>query len=172
MEVRLQFQNAAERSKTRSIRVCAGQLPARTGPVYSTSVRFLASTIPSLPQYSPSASPFLDSPPRHLIGHGGGIRIVISNRATTHEPLPCRSKFVNGLRIPGLPARTKNPSRTVPCRICMIRATEALCLARLLSYFGFYRHGIFASTSLSLFSKVMFLVLRHKDIPPYYSFFM
>jgi len=91
-------------SKTRSIRVCAGQLPVRTGPVYSTSVRFLASTTSSLPQYSPSASPFLDSPPRHLIGHGGGIRIVISNRATTHEPLPCRSKFVNGLRIPGLPA--------------------------------------------------------------------
>lgn len=117
IELRLQFQNAGEQVE-KPLYPCSrvNCRPPPLSPVYSsTFIRFLASS-PTLLQY-PCHSPFLDFSPfrfylflslplslSHLVvSHGTGIRIVISNRATTHEPLPCRSKFVNGLRIPGLP---------------------------------------------------------------------
>lgn len=108
IELRLQFQNAGEQVE-KPLYLCT-RVNCRP-PVYSsTSIRFLASS-PTLLQYpchslssiSPSSVSLSLSLSHLVVSHGTGIRIVISNRATTHEPLPCRSKFVNGLRIPGLP---------------------------------------------------------------------
>jgi len=106
------------RSKTGYIRSHAGQLPGWGSPPPFTSpllhpftgaVFYLTPISVSLPLSATSPCPALplisrlSYSPRRVVGYGNGIRIVISNRATTHEPLPCRSKFVNGLRIPGLP---------------------------------------------------------------------
>lgn len=90
---------------------CQDEVAPFTSPLlhpFTDAVSYLTPISVPLPlsatspvQLSPSHR--LSYSPRRVVGYGNGIRIVISNRATTHEPLPCRSKFVNGLRIPGLP---------------------------------------------------------------------
>lgn len=122
MELRLQFQNAAEQLENPLYPSARGSTASTGGGWPRLLLHFYPfpgivpyltpiSTVPPLPPVpfaqsltprpalSLSLSPSFTHP---VVSHGTGIRIVISNRATTHEPLPCRSKFVNGLWIPGL----------------------------------------------------------------------
>lgn len=197
MELRLQFQNAAEQLENplypsaRAGQLCqhiGGRLAPFTPPLLSVSwhrplpYSNIHRTQPPLPlslnssprpALSLSLSPSFTHP---VVSHGTGIRIVISNRATTHEPLPCRSKFVNGLRIPGLrsAARTKNPSTAEASTpnmhdTCCCPKSQ-LRLARLVSYFELYRYGILSRICIITLGEMLpGEAIAHESLSSYVS---